>query len=276
MFQKRISEEIISKARSLREQGLSYKEIGNQLGISKTSVECHTNPLATLQKKIRKVKQSTKKWNSNIDTNFNYKTFIKEYGENPNCYISGSKISLIDSNTYSLDHIVPLSRGGSSSLRNVKPCLAIYNYMKGFFKIEDFLKYCYIIYCNLRQKKCLQKMPKIISGNNSSIKKIVYTKVRRALRKEENKSNVLEITDELLKKYQNFEKIKCYLSGAIIDIKQDKYHLDHIEPIYNGGETSASNLSIVHPYANKIKYTLTIKELKHHLEIILKHNKMIN
>jgi predicted transcriptional regulator len=52
---KRLSPEIIAQAKELKQQGLTYRQIANQLGISKTAVEEHTKDIPLVNKTPKEV-----------------------------------------------------------------------------------------------------------------------------------------------------------------------------------------------------------------------------
>src|SRR6266436_6333987 len=46
------------------------------------------------------------------------KDALIKFGDKPRCYLTGVLINLNDSSSYSLDHIMPISKGGKSTLEN--------------------------------------------------------------------------------------------------------------------------------------------------------------
>jgi len=53
----------------------------------------------------------------------------------------------------------------------------------------------------------------------------------------------------------------CYLSGEKLNLFENEYHLDHINPSSRGGDNSFKNLGILHRTANLMKHNLTPEEL---------------
>lgn len=54
---------------------------------------------------------------------------------------------------------------------------------------------------------------------------------------------------------------RCGLTGRLINWQDDAaYELDHVDPVAAGGDTTADNLMIVCPEANRAKGTLTLDE----------------
>lgn len=115
-----------------------------------------------------KTQKSRKKYNKPIKTikvavYHKYQTFIyrKGYtvynapftvddvlvkiGENPICYLTGLPIDLTKSSTYQLDHIIPVSRGGQSTLDNLGICTKRANQSKDNMTPEEFIDLCKLI-----------------------------------------------------------------------------------------------------------------------------------
>lgn len=49
---------------------------------------------------------------------FDWMLLYEKFGKNPRCYLTGVKIDLLDPTSYSLDHIIPRSKGGTCSIDN--------------------------------------------------------------------------------------------------------------------------------------------------------------
>ena len=64
---------------------------------------------------------------------------VEEHGYK--CYLCGKKLSINCSqeNTITLEHIVPLSRGGKNTKDNVAPACAVCNYAKRALTLEEFI-----------------------------------------------------------------------------------------------------------------------------------------
>jgi 5-methylcytosine-specific restriction endonuclease McrA len=65
-----------------------------------------------------------------------------KFGSNPHCYLTGKSINLDDITSYSLDHIIPLSRGGQCSLANCGLTTRIANLAKNDMTAEEFWSFC--------------------------------------------------------------------------------------------------------------------------------------
>ena len=68
------------------------------------------------------------------------------------------------------------------------------------------------------------------------------------------------------------EETICYLSGEPINLKENQYQLDHIQPKSRGGDNSLANLGIAHSVVNMMKHNLTPIELLEWCAKILEHN----
>jgi len=67
---------------------------------------------------------------------------IERFGTSPTCYLTGAPIDYADSKTYSLDHFVPVSKGGESTLDNMRLASQAANYAKRDLSFDDFVSLC--------------------------------------------------------------------------------------------------------------------------------------
>jgi hypothetical protein len=66
----------------------------------------------------------------------------KKFGDNPVCYLTGTPIDLNNRDAFSLDHIIPLSRGGLSSLENCGLATLQANQFKRDMTPQEFWDFC--------------------------------------------------------------------------------------------------------------------------------------
>ena len=95
-------------------------------------------------RKIIKMKRDNFARNKNGDNDymFSIDELIEHIGDNPKCYLTGKKIDLSDSSSYSLDHIIPRSKGGDSSLENCALACREANQAKSDLNLEEFIDLC--------------------------------------------------------------------------------------------------------------------------------------
>lgn len=147
-----IDKKVKSEAFFLRSQGYTYKEINNELGIAKSTLNDWFSEDG---------RQKTLKRNASLNNKFRRKVSragfkikgiatkdIIEIVQKRNfCYLCGAKINIFE-DKYDLDHIHPKSKGGSNKLSNLHPSCSDCNYLKGnlsldqlFCKIEEIKKF---------------------------------------------------------------------------------------------------------------------------------------
>tara|TARA_R110000765_G_scaffold3358_5_gene10403 strand:+ start:434 stop:970 length:537 start_codon:yes stop_codon:yes gene_type:complete len=157
----------------LRENGKSYREIEKILGCSKGTISYHCgkgqkkkttarrakwreenginvkilafkNRATAEEKKRKSYKNRVEKfqYTSGEDLKYNSADVIPILEADPTCYLTGRKIDLDDLNSWQLDHIVPTSKGGSGSLKNMGLSLREANQSKRDMILEDYLLLC--------------------------------------------------------------------------------------------------------------------------------------
>ena len=73
---------------------------------------------------------------------FSYKDVLEKFGIKCRCYLTGKQIDLLNSQDYHLDHIVPLSKGGSCGLDNLAVACKEANQAKHNLTLNEFVFLC--------------------------------------------------------------------------------------------------------------------------------------
>lgn len=166
----------------LRKAGLSYDDIAQKVGCSKSTVSYYldptqkdkiqartdlrrrSDPIKTkldsfkstyyrerekLLKRQRNVQQILSSKRSEFMRNkdkessdFCVEEVLAIITENPTCYLTGETIDIYDSRQYSFDHKTPVSKGGDNSLSNLGICLYKANMSKSDMTLEEYLELC--------------------------------------------------------------------------------------------------------------------------------------
>jgi len=162
----------------LRRQGLSYNEIASALGCSKATISYHcghkksekkrvsTQKRSPLERKIWSFKARCTKgawrqfsskvkcfkrrqkgagrtnWRVRVSEPYTTADVVNKIGPKPICYLTGEKINLNNASSYSLDHRVPTSLGGSNDLENLEICSLRANRAKADLPLDEFYKLC--------------------------------------------------------------------------------------------------------------------------------------
>lgn len=165
------------KILQLRNEGKSYSEIKKILNCSKSTISYYCginqkektrdrtkknrdeNPLiqkvdnfkqGSRQKRnfvesVRKFQKRDNKSNGKVDTqikvNFNWKDIVEKFGVDTFCYLSGEPLNLNNKN-FSLDHIIPSSKGGPNTLDNLGITHRVVNEMKNDLLVPELLEWC--------------------------------------------------------------------------------------------------------------------------------------
>lgn len=74
--------------------------------------------------------------------NYSYKKVIEKLGGTKvNCYLTGTPID-IEKDDYCLDHIIPVSKGGTNDLSNLGITIPSVNYAKSDLTVDEFISLC--------------------------------------------------------------------------------------------------------------------------------------
>jgi 5-methylcytosine-specific restriction endonuclease McrA len=172
--------ELEQKIKELRSQGLTFKQISEQLKCSKGSI-CYyltpgqkdkarnrtyknrkQNPIATkisyfIRNKPTKpifqsqasiyntIKNRIRHFTGETSMPFSVEDVLKKLGDNPTCYLTGEQIDLSKPNTYQFDHIIPRSRGGTNELDNLGLCSKSANRVKSDMTPDELINLCKVI-----------------------------------------------------------------------------------------------------------------------------------
>ena len=79
---------------------------------------------------------------NNISQQFYAEDVINKIGTHPVCYLTGRKLNLKDTSTYTFDHRVPTALGGTNDLENLEVCCSEANHAKACLSLEDFYSLC--------------------------------------------------------------------------------------------------------------------------------------
>lgn len=146
----------------LRSEGKSYNDIQKILKCSKSTVAYHCglnqkekskqrtykNRNKTLNGILKRKKDNfsyvfrKKKFKRRVNLEFSSNEFKEKIISNPKCYLTGRPIDLLNPKTYQCDHIIPVSKGGDSSLSNLGLTCKEANIAKNNLSHEEFLNLC--------------------------------------------------------------------------------------------------------------------------------------
>ncbi len=144
----------------LRKEGKTYTQIQNILDCSKGTIAYNCSSEQKEKAKKRYKRYSTKRgalFKKLQGFCYNYgkkraarkkyplldqQEVEKKLGDSPICYLTGEPIDLSEMSKYSLDHIIPISKGGTSTLDNLGLATKIANQAKSDLTKEEFLALC--------------------------------------------------------------------------------------------------------------------------------------
>jgi 5-methylcytosine-specific restriction endonuclease McrA len=147
----------IALMKSLRSEGKTFKEISKLLECSYHTVVYHLSPDRKLKQRawakesyhnlhlVNKL-NAFKKYGNTID--FSLKELMDKIGPSPICFYTKLPIDINDSSSYSLDHKIPRSRGGSSNLDNLIITTSATNKAKHNLLCDEFIALCKLVAAN--------------------------------------------------------------------------------------------------------------------------------
>lgn len=152
----------------LREEGKTYKEIKEFLGCSFSTISYHCDPLGkqktqerskrnlqnSLLRRVNKalhtrydnlfVRKKSKINQKTIreDKSFTFSEFLDVLNKNPYCYLTGRKLDINNLKSWHIDHIIPISKDGKTTLDNILPVCKEANQAKHNLSVADFINLC--------------------------------------------------------------------------------------------------------------------------------------
>lgn len=83
-----------------------------------------------------------------LENKYGYQDVIKAWGGTTvKCYLTGKEIDITKDN-YQLDHKVPIAKGGTNEISNMRPVLPYANASKTDMTVEEYLNLCKIVLTN--------------------------------------------------------------------------------------------------------------------------------
>ena len=78
----------------------------------------------------------------NVSIPYTSEDVINKIGSNPTCYLTGRKIDLNNTSSFTFDHRIPTVKGGTNDLDNLEICCTEANHAKAGLLLNDFYSLC--------------------------------------------------------------------------------------------------------------------------------------
>lgn len=136
-------DKVNTRKRKYRESSINILKHKMSFFLTHSTSGGHTgNSTAKIQKIVRNKICSFVRVGNMTSSEFNFDDLILKVGDSPKCYLTGEPIDLSKSSTYHFDHIIPRSRGGDNSLKNLGICVSKANMAKSDMLPEEFFDLC--------------------------------------------------------------------------------------------------------------------------------------
>lgn len=139
------------KINLLRSEGKSYKQIQKILNCSKSTINWHLTKDSNSRIKVRlrnRIQKFHKKVNKNYKVSFDLENLYQKFGSKTKCYITGMEIDLNDIDSFELDHIIPISKGGDANINNLGIVNKNANRMKSDLSLSELISMCKMVLVN--------------------------------------------------------------------------------------------------------------------------------
>lgn len=106
-------------------------------------------------------------WGDNVaNASFKVKNVVEKFSEEPVCYLTGDKIDIMDSSSYTFDHIQPKCKDGDNDITNLGLATKAANSAKNDMSYDEFIEFCkkVITYHEFKEKNNIPLTP---SGDES-------------------------------------------------------------------------------------------------------------
>jgi hypothetical protein len=171
------------KILELKSQGLSHRQVSEILDCTKSSVSYNWNTEVRekdkkrrdeyvknnslkikLRKKLDSMDRAERKklCSKSLDFQkrgvkynrlpFTFEDLFEKLLESPYCHLTGKKLNVSKPSTYTLDHIMPVTRGGTKHLDNVGPATLDANRAKNNMTVDEFIAFCKSVLVNFGYK----------------------------------------------------------------------------------------------------------------------------
>lgn len=134
----------VKKANKSRGYNLSKKITAFKSKCTKAQYRAFRTKIKGFKRKRNaKNRNATSSWRvHNVSTPYTSEDVINKISSKPRCYLTGRKINLGNTTSFTFDHRVPTVKGGTNDLHNLEVCCTEANHAKAGLLLEDFYSLC--------------------------------------------------------------------------------------------------------------------------------------
>ncbi len=120
----------LEESKPCPERLAAFNAIKNRIGTHST----RAHPFRNLKKRL------SDKWKG-----VKVERVLEKFGPSPKCYLTGIPLDLTNGQTFELEHIIPRTKGGLSTLDNMQFANPMANRMKHNFDLGEFIRVCHLV-----------------------------------------------------------------------------------------------------------------------------------
>ena len=134
----------VKKANKERDYSLSKKVTAFKSKCTKAQWRAFRTKIKGFKRKRKGSKRHAhSSWRvHNVSIPYISEDVVNKIGSKPICYLTGRKIDLNNTSSFTFDHRIPTVKGGTNDLENLEICCTEANHAKAGLSLEDFYSLC--------------------------------------------------------------------------------------------------------------------------------------
>ena len=254
---KKMTAEMIEKARKLHAEGMSYSKIGNAIGVSWTTIRYHLDPKSRAYSEQYRLEHKTEK--REYDASYRQENAEVLKRKKRQYYESHKREIRLKQKQFHIQHPEIVKQWKQKDRHRHQEYYRQYGHQ--YYKLHRSELRCKNHEYALAHIEEARERARVWARNHPG-KVRVHNATRRARKRNASVSLNVEqqkAIEALYKRAKEAPRIRCYLCGKLIP--KGHRHVDHVVPLSKGGKHAPSNLAIVCDECNMHKHTKLPQEV---------------